>query len=42
LNGASTRKPTISRTGTTATTAINVGSAAATTAVPGSGFFVSV
>lgn len=42
ISGDGARKPSVTRTNTTATTAINVGSAAATTAVPTSGYFVSV
>lgn len=40
--GGGARKPTISRTTTTASGASNVGSAAATTTAPSSGYFVSV
>ena len=43
LGGATTgRKPTISRTNTSASGATNIGSAAATTTAPTSGYFVSV
>lgn len=42
VTGGGARKPTISRTTTTASNATNVGSAATTTTVPSSGYFVSV
>lgn len=42
ITGASTRKPTIARTTTTAAGATNVGTGDATTTAPSSGYFVSV
>ena len=42
ITGASTRKPTIARTTTTASGATNVGTGDATTTAPSSGYFVSV
>ena len=42
VTGGGARKPTISRTTTTASGATNVGSAATTTTAPSSGYFVSV
>ena len=42
FTGASTRKPTIARTTTTATGATNVGTGDASTTAPSSGYFVSV
>ena len=37
-----TKKPTIERTTTTVTGAVNIGDAAATTSAPSSGYFISV